>query len=150
MTLEELEALCRQAAQDLLTREGRPVPAAVVAPSSDATQVVTLPDFPGDDAQRREVLAALAERELAPRNAPCFGFLAEALVDQGGVDVEAVVLVYGARGQHPYVAAAPFEADDRLAAFSAAEPLDHSAMPFLEPLQRTVDQASPPDVMGGG
>lgn len=150
MTLDELEALCRQAASDLLNREGRPVPAAVVAPSSEATRVMTLPDFPDDDEQRRETLAALAERELRPRNAPCYGFVAEALVDSDGVDVEAVVLVYGARAQHPYVTAAPIADDDTLGAFAVAEPLDHAAMPFLAPLQRVVDEASPPDVMNGG
>jgi hypothetical protein len=148
--LEELEAVCRQAARDLLAREGRPAPAAVVAPAPDATRVMTLPDFPDDDAQRHEILQRLAERELAPRNAPCYGFLAEALVDREGVDVEAMVVVYGARGQHPWVTAAPLESDGTLGMFTAAEPLDHSAMPFLEPLQRSVDQASPPDVMDGG
>lgn len=150
MTLDELEALCRQAANDLLTREGRPVPAAVVAPSPDATRVMTLPDFPDDDEQRREALAALAEQELRPRNTPCYGFLAEALVDSGGVDVEAVVLVYGAGSHHPYVTAARLEADDTLGAFAPAEPLDHTAMPFLAPLQGAVDDASPPDVMNDG
>lgn len=149
MTLDELEALCREAANDLLQREGRPVPPAVVVPSRDATRVLTLPDLPADDEPRRRALAALAERELRPRNASCYGFLAEGLVDGGGVDVEAVVLVYGARAHHPRVTAAEL-VDGGLGAFAAAEPLDHAAMPFLAPLQEAVDAASPPDVMDPG
>lgn len=148
MTFEELEALCRQAARDLLAREGRPMPAALVAPSGDATRVVTLPDFPDDDDARRRVLAEVADRELRPRNAPCFGFVAEALVDGGGIDVEALVAAYGARGHHPHVTAAPLDGDD-LGDFTVAEPLDSQAMSFLAPLQQAVDAADPPDVMDG-
>lgn len=146
MTLDELEALCREAANDLLQREGRPMPPAVVAPSQEATRVLTLPDLPDEDQARRRALAELAQRELTPRNASCYGFLAEGLVDGGGVDVEAVVLVYGARAHHPHVTAAPLQ-DGELGAFAAAEPLDHAAMTFLSPLQEAVDAAGPPDVM---
>lgn len=149
MTLDELEAVCREAANDLLQREGRPVPTAVVVPGSDATRVVTLPDLPEDDEPRRQALAELAQRELRPRNASCYGFVAEGLVDGGGVDVEAIVLVYGARAHHPHVTAAPLEGG-QLGAFAAAEPLDHAAMPFLAPLQDAVDAANPPDVMDPG
>jgi hypothetical protein len=146
VTLDELEALGRQAANDLLQREGRPVPPAVVVPAHDATRVLTLPDLPDAEEARRQALAELAQRELRPRNASCYGFVAEGLVDEGGVDVEAVVLVYGARAHHPRVTAAAL-GDDGLGAFAVAEALDHAALPFLAPLQEAVDAAGPPDVM---
>ena len=146
MRIEELEATCREAAAELVQR-GRPVPASVVLPQTDATRVVGLPEFPEDDAARFTLLSEFAEDEMRPGNIPCYGFIAEAAAtaDDGVVDV--VVVVYGARGHHPQITAAPLTAGG-LEAFSDAEELDPRAMPFLAPLQHAADAAQPPDVMG--
>ena len=142
MTLDELAGLCREAARELAGREPRPLPATVLLPGQEATELITLPGFPDDDAGRAEALAALAEDRVVPRGAPCYGFLAEAeLVD--GTDV--LLVAYGARRQGAYVTAAPL-GGDALGEFSEDEALAHGALPFLAPLQRAVDQAEPPDV----
>lgn len=148
MRVDELAALCRQAAADLLTREGRPVPAAVVLPAADTTRVLTLPDFPGDDAARHSLLAAVASEQVRARNVACYGFVCEAIAETEGMDVDVVTVVYGARAHHPQVCAALLDGD-QLGAFTDAEPLEFEAMPFLAPLQQAVDAAGPPDVMGG-
>jgi hypothetical protein len=128
-------------------REGRPVPPTVVLPQTDATRVVSLPDFPEDDATRFELLSAFAEDEMRPVNAPCYGFVAEAVADADGAPVEVLVLVVGARGHHPRIAAAPFAADGAIEPFGDAEDLDPRAMRFLSPLQHAADAARRPDVM---
>lgn len=145
MRMEELAALCRQAARDLVGREGRPLPAAVVLPRPGTSKVVTLPEFPPDDQVREVVLARFAEDEMRPANDPCFGFVAEAEMggEQGTVDV--ALVAYGARGQGSRVTAAPLF-EGALGDFLDDEPLDPGALPFLAPLQRAVEEAGPPDV----
>jgi hypothetical protein len=145
MTLEELEALCREAAREVLGRESRPLPATVVVPLQAATKVTTLPDFPDDDDGRALLLSRFADEVMRPANAPGYGFLAEAEVD--GIDV--VVVAYGARRKHPRVTAAPIRGAG-LGDFAEAEDLDARAMPWIAPLQRACEAAQPPDVMGFG
>lgn len=142
MTQDELERLCQDAARDLVARETRPLPAAVVLPQPGATKVIRLADFPPDDEARFDLLAKLAAERLRPVNAPCYGFVAEATLDAGG-DQEVVLIAFGARGHHPRVSAAPVEAQG-LGPFVEAEELDPAALPFLAPLQHAVDAAQPP------
>ncbi len=149
MRLDELEALCRQAASDLLTREGRPLPPAVVLPTAQATRVLTVPDLPADPAARRQALAALAEREMRPQGVPCWGFVGEAVAAGEAVDADVCLVAYGARGHPPQVTAAPF-ADEGLGAFVAPEPLDERALPELSVLQRAAEQAAAPPTGGSG
>jgi len=139
--LEELDAVCRQAARDLLAREGRPLRPAVVLPLPDATRVASLPDFPDDDPSRAALMARFAADVMAPANAPAFGFLAEGAVG----DVEVVTVVYGARNHRPHITAAALEGEG-LGEFSAPEELDDAAFPFLHPLRLAVDAAVAPDV----
>ena len=142
MRLEELDAVCRQAARDLLGREQRPLPPAVVLPLAEATRVTTLPDFPDDDEGRVALLTRFAQDVMVPANAPAWGFVAEA--EAGGVEV--VVVVYGARRNAPMLTAAPL-IDDGPGEFGQAEPLAPEAFPFLHPLQHAADAATAPDVM---
>lgn len=146
MRQEELEFVCRQAAADLVAREAKPFPAAVVLPLPDATRVVTLPGFPADDPARHDLLSRFADERMRPANAPCYGFVAEAVVGDGAEAVDVVVVAYGARGHRPRITAAPLT-DDGLGDFADAEDLDPAAMPFLAPLQHAADAARPPDVM---
>lgn len=146
MRIDELEAVCRDAAARVVEREGRPVPPTVVLPLADATKLVSMPAFPDDDAERFALLSSFAEDEMRPADAPCYGFLAEALADADSGPMEVVVLVYGARGHHPRIAAAPLEGDT-LAAFGEAEDLHPDAMRFLAPLQHAAEAADPPDVI---
>lgn len=140
MTIEELEALCREAARDLLGREVRPLPAAVVVPLAHATRVLTLPGFPADDVERYDVLHRLADEVMRPSNAPAYGFVAEATLSaEDGSDV--VVVAFGARGQRPRVTAAPVE-EGVLGEWFPAEDLDPTAMPFLQPLQDAANAAT--------
>lgn len=149
MRLDELEALCREAARGVAAREGRPVPATVVVPLPESTKVSTLPDFPPDDPGRTALLARFADEVVRPANAACFGFLAEATVAAGeGPPVDVVVVAYSARQHHPHVTAAPVT-DEGVGDFLATEELDAAAMPFLAPLQAAVDAAGPPDAFGG-
>ena len=142
MTLEELAELCREAARDLAGREPRPLPAAVVLPGPEVTQVVTLPDLPDDDDARAAALEAFAQDHMRPDGVPCYGFLAEAELAGAG---DVVVVAYGARNQHPRVTAAALGGGD-LGPFLADEPLAPGALPFLAPLQAAADAAEPPDV----
>jgi hypothetical protein len=135
--LEELDAVCREAARGLLEREGRPLPPALVLPLPQATRVHALPDLPGDEASRREYLARAADDLLRPANASCFGFVAEG--EAGDQDV--LVLVWSARGHEPRVTAAVLVGTE-LGEWLEPEPLDHAAFPFLAPLQRAVDAAT--------
>lgn len=149
MRLDELEAVCREAARGVVEREGRPVPATVVVPLPESNKVTIFPDFPLDDEQRTTLLERFSADVLRPADASCFGFLAEATVDAGeGAAIDVVVVAYSARHHHAHVTAAPFS-DDGLGAFGAAEELDPAAMPFLAPLQAAVDAAGPPDAFGG-
>ncbi len=143
MRIEELDAVCRQAARDLVAREPRPLPPAVVLPLPDATRVTTLPDFPDDDPARFDLLAGFARAMMMPVNAPAYGFVAEASVE--GADV--VVVVYGARGHHARVIAAPFD-EEGLAEFTQPEEVDPAAFPFLAPLQHAADAARSDDLVG--
>lgn len=139
MTIEELEALCREAARDLLRREAAPVPAAVVVPLVHATRILTLTDFPAGDVERYEVLHRLADEVMRPSNAPAYGFVAEATLSaEDGTDV--IVVAFGARGQRPRVTAAPLE-DGALGEWFPAEELDPTAMPYLRPLQDAANAA---------
>jgi hypothetical protein len=147
MRLEELEQTCQEAAAALVQREGRPVPPSVVLPLPESTRVVSLAGFPDDPGGRFELLSAFAEDEMRPVNAPCYGFVAEAVADVGGGPVGVVVLVFGARGIHPRITAAPIAEDAAMGAFGDAEDLDPRAMPFLAPLQHAADAARPPDLM---
>lgn len=164
MTLEELEALCAEAARDLVARSAGRVPATVVLPGAKATSITTLPDFPDDDIERFDALSRFAADRVRPAGVPCYGFVAEAALDTGGGFDDVVVVVYGARRRQPRVMAAPLmrPVDDadaagpgadaggpQLGSFSPSEPLDPTAMPFLGPLQHAVDAAEPPDVTGG-
>jgi len=144
MTLDELEALCRQAATDLLARHGRPLPDAVVVPTASVTRVLTLPDLPADQGERRRALARLAEQQLRPQAVPCWGFIAEAVAAGEVLDVDVCLVAFGAHGHAPQVTAAPFEGEG-LGAFAVPEPLEDGALPELAPLQDAVEQAASTD-----
>lgn len=149
MQIEELRYVCQEAAIDLVRRE-RPVPPTVVLPGPERTRLLKLSGFPDDDEARHELLANLAADELVPGQVPCWGFVSEAELESGH---DVVVVVYGARKHAPQVTASTFTAEGDLEEFVAAEELDPTAMPFLHPLQHTVDQLpaveTPPDGLGG-
>lgn len=142
MRIEELDALCRQAAHDVLAREGRPLPPSVVVPLAAATRVTTLPDFPDDDPARFDLLTGFARDVMVGANAPAYGFVAEASAEGDDGPVDVVVVVYGARNHHPRVTAAPL-LGDTLGDFSAPDDLDPAAFAFLAPLQHAADAAQP-------
>lgn len=150
MTLEELALICQEAARELVARGERPVPAAVVLPLPDATKVLVLDGFPDDDRDRHAAMSRLAAEEMVPRSAPCFGFVAEATLEDGDGDGEAsgpgggvdvVVVAFGARGRGTHATAAPLDADG-VGSWTPAEPLDPTALPFLAPLQHAADLAA--------
>lgn len=147
MRMDELESVCRQAAADMVERERAAgvLPAAVVLPLPAATRVVRLPELPEEAGARFALLSRFAEDEMRPANASCYGFVAEALTREGD---DVVVVVYGARGHHPRITAAPVDGGG-LGTWAPAEDLAPSAMPFLAPLQHAADAAEPPDVMAG-
>ncbi|MGH3441556.1 MAG: hypothetical protein ACRDUY_05840 [Nitriliruptorales bacterium] len=149
MRVEELAFVCEEAARDLLAREERPLPPAIVLPDPQATRVVTLPDFPDEDQARAAVLHAFAEAEILERSQPAYGFVAEAEVD--GDDV--IVVVYGAHGTPAQVTAAPIS-EAGLGDFVDPGPLDPAALPFLHPLQEAVERVTappePPGIPGFG
>lgn len=148
MRIEELEVVCQEAARNLAERETRPLPASVVLPLPSATRVTTLPDWPDDDGEQFRLIDRFATDVVRPANAPCYGFVAEGVVDVEDHQVEVVVVAYGARGQHPRVTAAALTADG-VGEFAESEPLDPAAFPFLAPLQHAVNEATPPDAFGG-
>jgi hypothetical protein len=151
MRAGELEALCQEAARDLLQREGRPLPAAAVVPLPEATKVTTFPDFPDDDPSRFDLLARFADEVMRPANAPAYGFVAEAVAEADAGPADVVVVAFGASGQPARITAAAIESDG-LGEFTAAEELDPAALPFLSPLRHAVEAARPPDtgdVLGG-
>jgi hypothetical protein len=146
--MDELELVCQEAARNLVARMPRPLQPSVVLPLPEATRVLTLPDWPDDDPSRFDLLARFAQDVMRPANAPCFGFVAEAVAAADGDQaVDVVVVAYGARRTEARVTAAPF-ADDSIGEFTASESLDTQAMPFLAPLQHAVDAAVPPDAFG--
>jgi hypothetical protein len=147
MRIDELELVCREAATSLVSRTGRPLPPTLVLPLPESTRVVSMPDFPDDDAHRLELLSRFAEEEMRPVNAPCYGFVAEAVAaDDDGNPMDVIVLVYGARNHHPLITAAPLDGDE-VGAFTEPESVEPTAFPFLVPVQRAVDAAAPPDAM---
>jgi len=146
MRLEELEAVCQEAARGVLDREGRPVPPAVVLPLPAATKVVTFPEFPEDDAERRVALAHFAHERMAPVNAPCYGFVAEGEQPDG---TSLLVVVYGARGHAAQITAAVLDGM-QLGPWAPPEELHADAMPFLAVLQAAADAANPAEPAGGG
>lgn len=148
MRIEELEVVCQEAARNLVQRQSSPVPTAVVLPLPDKTKVTSLGTWPDDDAGRLSVLERFSDEVAKPSRAPCYGFVAEAVAptEEGPVDV--VVVVYGARRHHPRISAAVLQ-DGELGEFTESEPLEATAMPFLAPLQRTVDAAPAPDAFSG-
>lgn len=145
MTIEELRALCEEAARDLIQQGQRPVPPTVVLPGPERTRLVSLPDFPDDDEARHDLMVAFTGDEMLDQQIPCWGFVAEAEVE--GAD--AVVVAYGARRHAPQVAAAPV-GDAELGDFGVPEDLDPTALPFLHPLQHAVDSLEPEEGPAGG
>ncbi len=135
MQFEELRFVCQEAADDLVRSRGRPLPPTVVLPGPQRTQLVTLPELPEEDPARHAVLAQLAEDLITAQAIPCWGFVAEAEVD----DADAAVVIYGARRHAPHLTASRFTADGGLAGFVSDEELDPTALPFLHPLQHAVD-----------
>ena len=135
MQFDELGFVCRQAALELVSNRGRPLPPTVVLPGSGRTQLVTLSDLPADDEARHAVFAQLAQDRVTADGVPCWGFVAEA--DVAGHD--AVVVVFGARRHSPHLTASAFTDDGELEEFLPDEQLDPTAMPFLHPLQHAVD-----------
>lgn len=148
MQFEELRYICQEAAVDLVGREERPLTPTVVLPGPERTRLVKLPGFPEDDEARHALVAQLAADEVVPGQVPCWGFVAEAEID----DDPAVVVVYGARRHQPHLTASRIGEDGQLEEFVPSEELDPTAMPFLHPLQHAVDQleATGPDAEGGG
>lgn len=144
MQFEELRYICQEAAVDVLASHGRPVPPTIVLPGPERTRLLTLPSFPDDDESRHAVLAQLAADEVTPNQVPCWGFVAEAEV--GGED--AVVVAFGARRNEPHITASRFDDEGALEEFVPSEPLDPTALPFLHPLQHSVD-ALPAQPSGG-
>lgn len=154
MTLDELRVVCEEAARELVARHGSPLPAAVVLPLPERTEVATLDGFPDDDEDRHLALSHFAADRMVPASAPCFGFVAEAELAADDEAVDVVVVAYGARQRGTWVTAATL-ADGQLGAFGDSEQLDPAALPFLRPLQHAADMATPPgadgeDVLGIG
>ncbi|MEX2324913.1 MAG: hypothetical protein WD576_04120 [Nitriliruptoraceae bacterium] len=135
MQFDELRFVCQQAAINVVTSRGQPIPATVVLPGPERTRLVTLPQFPNDDEQRHLVIAQLAADHITADRVPCWGFIAEAQA----ADTDIAVVVYGARRHQPKLTAATFTSAGQLAEFLPEEDLDPTAMPFLHPLQHAVD-----------
>ncbi len=132
---EELRFVCQEAAKDQAEQGERPIAPAVVLPGPERTRVVRLAGFPEDDEERHAFIRQFASDEVEKNLIPCWGFLAEAELADG---TDVVVVVYGARRHAPVVSAAPIT-EGGLGEFLPDEPLDPTAMPFLHPLQHTVD-----------
>ena len=149
MQFEELRFVCQEAAVDVLDQQGAVRPT-VVLPGKDKTRLLALPQFPDDDEARHELLANLAADEIVEGQVPCWGFLAEAELEDGS---DIVVAVYGARKHAPHLTAAVKLDDGTLDEFLPAEELDATAMPYLHPLQHAVDALpaieTPPDGLSG-
>lgn len=146
MTVDQLLLVVQEAARNLIQRTTRPYPVALVVPLPGSTKVTSLDGFPDDDDERTDVMSVFAARHLIPDNAACFGMVAEA-TGADGQDV--LVVVYGARRRGSFVTAAMIE-QDGLGEFAEPEPLEPTAMPFIQPLQHAVDMAEPASDPGGG
>ena len=146
MQFEELRFVCQEAAIDIVDRHGVARPT-VVLPGPEKTRLLALPQFPEDDEARHELLANLAADEIVEGQIPCWGFIAEAELGQGG---DVVVAVYGARKHAPHLTAAVKLADGTLDEFLPAEELAPEAMPYLHPLQHAVDQLPPVETPADG
>ena len=147
MRMEELEVVCQEAARNLVQRADRPVPATVILPLATSTKVLSLPEWPDDDDARTALLERFAGDVMTPANAPCYGFVAEGVAEAETGPVDVVVVVYGARRNHPLVTAAVLH-EEGVADFTEAEPLAPTAFPFLAPLQRATESAQAPDAFG--
>lgn len=146
MTLDQLRLLVQEAAAEIANRHDRPLPVTVVLPLEGSTKVLSLDAFPDDDADRKEALSVLAANHMVPANAACFGLLAEAT----GPDGEDLYLaVYGARRRGALLTAATI-GDEGLSEFLDPEPLDPTALPFVQPLQHAADMAEAPDDPASG
>jgi hypothetical protein len=147
--IEELELVCQEAARNLVQQGGRPVPASVVLPLPEKTKVTALEGWPDHDDDRAALLERFATDVMRPANAPCYGFVAEAVAaGDGDQPVDVVVIVYGARRNHPRISAAPLFGEE-LGEFTPPEPLEPIAMPFMAALQRAADDATAPDALSG-
>ena len=146
MQFEELRFVCQEAAIDVLDQQGAVRPT-VVLPGKDRTRLLALPSFPDEDEDRHELLANLAADEIVAGQVPCWGFLAEAELDDGG---DVVIAVYGARKHAPHLTAAVKLDDGTLGEFLPAEELDPQAMPYLHPLQHAVDALPPVETPADG
>ena len=141
--------MCQEAARNLVERSSGSLQAAIVLPLPSKTSVTTLPDWPDDEEARTALLERFAADVAVPNNAPCYGFVAEGVAaDEAGRPVDVIVVAFGARNNHPRVAAAVLH-DGTLEEFTESEPLAPAALPFLAPLQRAVDHARPPDAFSG-
>lgn len=149
MRIEELEVVCQEAARTIVESGGRPLRASVVLPLPTATRVLTLEDWPDDDPDRFDLLSAFARDVMRPAQAPCYGFVAEAVAgDADGQPLDVVLVAFGARRHPPRVMAAPLT-DEGAGPFAPSEELFPTALPFLSPLQHAADAAeTSPDVIG--
>lgn len=144
MTVDQLRMLMQEAAKDLVGRTDRPHPVTVVIPSEESTKVISLEGFPDRDDDRKDALSLIAARQMVPRNAACYGFIAEATGPQGE---DLLLVAYGARQRGGQLTAAVI-GPQGLGDFAPAEELEPTAMPFLQPLQHAADTANP-DAGGG-
>lgn len=149
MQFEELRQICQEAARDLLSKEGRPLPPALVLPRPEATQLLLLTGLPEDDDARLQAMAHLADEQLTERKTPAWGFVSEGELADG---TAIAVVIYGARKHAPMITASVLVGEG-LTEFEEAEELDPHAFPFLHPLQRAVDALpaeAPPGTEGEG
>lgn len=147
MTIDQLRLLIEEAAREVLVRHGRPAPVTVVLPLEGSTKVLSLEAFPDEDADRKAALSVLAAKQMVPANAACFGFLAEAEDPDGQ---ELLLAIYGARRRGAFVMAATVAEDGSLSEFTEAEPLEPTALPFIQPLQHAADMSEAPDDPSAG
>ncbi|AXV07678.1 hypothetical protein DVS28_a2999 [Euzebya pacifica] len=147
MNIDQLRVLMEEAAANVTERHERPLPVTVVLPLEGATRVTALDGFPDDDTERKDALSVFAAQHMVPANAACFGLLAEATGPDGE---DLMVVVYGARRRGSHVIAAMFDEDGALTEFTPSEPLEKTAMPFVQPLQHAADMAEAPDDPAAG
>ncbi|MPZ72950.1 MAG: hypothetical protein GEU74_06910 [Nitriliruptorales bacterium] len=147
--MEELELVCQEAARNLVQRAELPLPTSVVLPLPDRTRVTSLEQWPAGDDDREALLDRFVHDVVRPANAPCYGLVAEAVAaDEQDQPVDVVVVVFGARRNHPRITAAPLQ-QGQVGEFIPSEPLEPAAMPFVRVLQHAVDEATPPDAFSG-